>query len=149
MEKTSHSRNKPKRSYLLNKRSFAVVRSKDHFLDKIDSLSKGEIAFAIIKSKPLRMGRIIEISDQGLTFDYIENDEKCSRHAEMDILVVDDNFHISRLPFALVQDALLESDAPFNALTMKRMTVEFNSLTQHQKKKLNHFLKLYTSSKDT
>jgi hypothetical protein len=137
------------RRYPLKKHSFAVVRSNNHLLDEIDSLSKGEIAFTIIKSKPPRMGRIVEISRNGLTFDYIENDEACSRNAEMDILVVDDNFHIRRLPFELVKDALLESDVPFNSLTMKRMTVEFNSLTYQQKRKLDHFLEYYTSGKDS
>ena len=137
------------RRYTLKKHSFAVVRSKNHLLDKIDSLSKGEIAFTIIKSKPLRMGRIVEISRHGLTFDYIENDEICSKNAEMDILVVDDNFHIRRLPFELVKDALIEADMPFDSLTMKRMTVQFNSLTYHQKRKLDHFLEHYTSGKDS
>jgi hypothetical protein len=148
--KTTHQRGSGRsRRSTLKKHSFAVVRSKNHLLDEIDSLSKGEIAFTVIKSKPPRMGRIVEISRNGLTFDYIENDEICSRKAEMDILVVDDNFHIRRLPFELVKDALLEADVPFNSLTMKRMTVQFNSLTYHQKRKLDHFLEHYTSGKDS
>lgn len=148
--KTSNKRKSGRsRRFTLNKHSFAVVRSKNHLLDEIDSLSKGEIAFTVIKSKPPRMGRIVEISRNGLTFDYIENDETCSRNAEMDILVVDDNFHIRRLPFELVKDALLEADVPFNSLTMKRMTVQFNGLTYHQKRKIDHFLEHYTSGNDS
>ena len=148
--KTSDKRNSGhSRRFTLKKHSFAVVRSKNHLLDEIDTLSKGEIAFTVIKSKPPRMGRIVEISRNGLTFDYIENDETCSRNAEMDILVVDDNFHIRRLPFELVKDALLEADVPFNSLTMKRMTVQFNGLTYHQKRELDHFLEHYTSGKDS
>ena len=95
------------------------------------------------------MGRIVEISRHGLTFDYIENDETCSSKAEMDILVVDDNFHIRRLPFELVKDALIESDMPFDSLTMKRMTVQFSSLTYRQKRKLDHFLEHYTTGMDS
>ena len=149
MKKSPEKESGRSRRYTLKKNPFAVVRSKNHLLDKIDSLSKGEIAFTIIKSKPPRMGRIVEISRHGLTFDYIENDEICSSKAEMDILVVDDNFHIRRLPFELVKDALIESDMPFDSLTMKRMTVQFNSLTYHQKRKLDHFLEHYTSGKDS
>lgn len=149
MKTTDKRKSGRSRRFTLKNHSFAVVRSKNHLLDEMDSLSKGEIAFNVIKSKPPRMGRIVEISRNGLTFDYVENDETCSRNAEMDILVVDDNFHIRRLPFELVKDALLEADLPFNSLTMKRMTVQFNRLTYHQKRKLEHFLEHYTAGKDS
>lgn len=149
MKTSKQKESKRSLRYPLKKHSFAVVRSNNHLLDEIDSLSKGEIAFTVIKSKPPRMGRIVEISRNGLTFDYIENDKTCSHNAEMDILVVDDNFYIRRLPFELVKDALLEADVPFNSLTMKRMTVAFSGLTYRQKRKLDHFLEHYTSGKDS
>ena len=149
MKKSPQKESERTQRYTLKKHSFAVVRSKNHLLDEIGSLSKGEIAFTVIKSKPPRMGRIVEISRNGLTFDYIENDETCSRKAEMDILVVDDNFHIRRLPFELIKDALIEADMPFDPLTMKRMTVQFSSLTYHQKRKLDHFLEHYASGMDS
>lgn len=144
MKNTHYHEDKPTKHYFVKKHSFAVVRSKNHLLDTIDCLSKGAIAFAVIKSKPTRMGEIVEISRKGLSFEYIDNEKLCSNHAEMDILVVDDNFHLSRVPFKLVQETLVEADIPFNSLQMKRMTVQFNELSFHQKRKLNHFLERYT-----
>lgn len=133
-----------KRYYVKN-RVFAVVRSKDHKLDRIDNLSKGEIAIAVIKSNSPRMGEIVEISKDGLSFTYIENDTDLAQFGEMDILFVDEDFHLSRLPFEPVEDSAFNAEAPFNALSMKRLTVRFGGLTDKQKIQINHLLENYTT----
>jgi len=131
--------------YFVKGRIFAVVRSKSHQLDYIENMSKGEIAFALIKSNPVRMGEIIEISRGGLSFSYIENKSKLAGISEMDILFAEKDFHLSRLPFKAVEDAVMQDESPFNALSMKRMTVRFKELTPQQKKKMEHLLKNYTT----
>jgi hypothetical protein len=131
--------------YFVRNRIFAVVRSKNHQLDRINNLSKGEIALAVIKSKPPKMGEIIEISRSGLSFSYIENDKKLSDFNEMDILFVDEDFYLRCLPFTTVNDSAVHTDSPFNALAMKKLTVCFGSLSKEQKKQLEHVLKNFTT----
>ena len=134
----------PKR-YFVKKRIFAVVRSNNHQLKQIKNMSQGEIAFAVIKSKPPRMGQIIEAGQDGLSFSYIENDKRLPNISEMDILFAEKEFHLSRLPFEPVEDTLMAQKKPFSTHSMKRMTVQFGKLTPHQKKQINHLLENFTT----
>lgn len=133
--------------YLVNNRVFAIVRSDDHLLERIESMSKGEIAMAIIKSKPQCMGEIVEISRSGLTFRYIDTDRILEKNCEMDILFIDENFHLSRLPFKTVGDRSIAGDAPFDVIRMKDLTVKFETLTRRQKQKLEHLLNHLTTGR--
>lgn len=130
--------------YLAMKRLFAVVLSKNHQLKHIKQMSVGEIAFALIKSNPLKMGEITEISRGGLSFNYIENEEKLSNFKELDIIFAEKEFHLRRLPFIAVKDTALHDEGPFNALSMKRLTVQFKKLTHRQKQKIEHLLTHFT-----
>lgn len=130
--------------YFAKNHLFAVVRSEHHQLKHIDKMSKGEIAFAIIKSNPIKMGDIIEISRGGLSFNYIENEEILSGFKELDIIFAEKNFHLTRLPFIAVEDTSLLDEGPFNALSMKRMTIQFKDLTRRQKEKIEHLINNYT-----
>lgn len=141
---TDHQRRKSKR-YYVKKRVFAVVRSKDHQLDRIDKMSKGEIALAVIKSNPLKMGEIVEISRGGLSFTYIENKNGLSKLNEMDILFADEDFHLSRLPFKPVKDTVMHKERHFHPLLMRRQTVKFDTLSSNQKSKLEHIIKNFTT----
>ena len=138
IERREHKR------YTVKNRIFAVIRSKDHRLDDIDQMSKCEIALAVIKSKPPKMGEIIDISRGGLSFSYIENKTTLDQCNEMDILFVDEDFHISRMPIVPVKDSEFNPDAPFNALTMKRLEVRFKGLDNRQTKQLDYVLKNFT-----
>jgi hypothetical protein len=131
--------------YFVKNRIFAVVRSENHQLKHIEKMSNGEIALAIIKSNPLKMGEITEISRNGLAFSYIENEAKLADFSELDIVFAEKDFHLSRLPFMPVEDTTLLNDGPFNALSMKRMTVQFDQLTKNQKRKIDHVLNHYTT----
>lgn len=137
-------RRRHKRFFVKN-RLFAVICAKALQLDEIQNMSKGDIALAVIRSKPPKMGEIIELSKGGLTFSYVGNDKELSKFNQMDILFVDENFHLSRLPFITLKDTDLESEAPFNALSMKRLTVKFGGLTRRQKRLLDHALKNFTT----
>jgi hypothetical protein len=130
--------------YLAKHHLFAVVRSEHHQLKHIDKMSKGEIAFAIIKSNPIKMGDVIEISRGGLSFNYIENEEKLTGFKELDIIFAEKDFHLRRLPFIAIEDTALLDEGPFNALSMKRMTVQFQDLTSQQQEKIEHLINNYT-----
>jgi hypothetical protein len=131
--------------YFVKNRVFAVVRSENHRLKHIKKMSSGEIALAIMKSNPLKMGEITEISRNGLAFSYVENKAKLTDFSELDIVFAEKDFHLSRLPFIPVEDTTLLNDGPFNALSMKRMTVRFEDLTKDQKRKIDHVLNHYTT----
>lgn len=145
MEKSQKKDRRQHKRYYVKNRMFAVVRSDNHQLDQIADLSNGEIAFAIMKSNPPKMGEIKDISQSGLSFHYIQNELDVSEFKEMDILFVDENFHLCRIPFTAVEDAAIIKEGPFNTLAMKRLTVEFGGLTVKQKHQLRHVIKNFTT----
>lgn len=108
-------------------------------------MSKGEIAFAVFKSNPLRMGEIIEISRGGLSFSYIDNETDLADFSEMDILFVDEDFHLTQLPIKPVEDTVIVDSNRIRTLQMKRQTVKFKNLSKRQKKKLEYVLKNFTT----
>jgi hypothetical protein len=135
----------------MKNRIFAVIHSNVHHeqLGKLKEMSKGELALAILKSKPARMGEIVEISQEGLSFQHVENDADITKFSEMDILYTDDDFHLSRLPIKAVKETAVEADVPFDVLSMTKLTVKFKGLTRKQKGQLNHLLENYVSPKKT
>lgn len=145
MEKNQKKDRRQHKRYFVKDRMFAVVRSDNHLLNQIADLSNGQIAFAIMKSNPPKMGEIKDISQSGLSFHYIQNELDISEFNEMDILFVDENFHLCRIPFKAVEDSDIIKKDPFNTLAMKRLTVEFGGLTVKQKLQLRHAIKNFTT----
>jgi hypothetical protein len=133
--------------YSLNHRVFAIVRSDAHALDRIDHMSKGTLGMAIIKSNPMRMGEILDISRSGLSFRYIATNRTLTSPCEMDILCSDGDYHLTRLPIQTVEDTFIAPESPFEVLKMKRLTVKFGGLTNRQKSKLNQLLEDISTGK--
>jgi len=126
--------------YPLCHRAFAIVRSDAHALERIDRMSKGKLGMAIIKSNPMRMGEILDISRSGLAFRYIATDRTLTSPCEMDILCGNGDYHLTRLPIQTVEDTFIAPESPFEVLKMKRLTVKFGGLTNRQKIKLNQLI---------
>jgi hypothetical protein len=145
MIKTDKTDRRQHRRFFVKKRIFAVVRSENHQLNRIDRMSRGEIAFAVFKSNPPRMGEIIEISRGGLSFSYIDNETDLADFSEMDILFVDEDFHLTHLPFKPVEDTAIVDSNRIRTLQMKRQTVKFKKLSAWQKKQLEYVLKNFTT----
>ncbi len=63
----------------------------------------------------------------------------------MDILFADEDFYLSRLPFKTIKEQVKKAEAPFDVLNMTRLAVQFESLTDNQRMKLDQLLDKYTS----
>jgi hypothetical protein len=123
IERRKHER------YHVKTGTFALLRSTSIEFSKIREMGMGEIGFAVIKSKPIKMGQIINISMNGLAFEYIERRDKPIKVFKLDILYA--------------QDAI-ESEIPLNTFTIRRCGVEFGELTSNQKSRLEFFLNKHT-----
>ncbi len=107
-------------------------------------MSMGEIGFAVIKSKPVKMGQIIDISKNGLALDYIERRGEAMRVFKLDILYAQDTFYLGKLLFKPVYDYVLDTEVPVNSFAIRRCGVQFGELTAHQKSRLEFFIQNYT-----
>jgi hypothetical protein len=134
IERRKHER------YHVKTGTFALLRSTSIEFSKIREMGMGEIGFAVIKSKPVKMGQIINISMNGLAFEYIERRDKAIKVFKLDILYAQDAFYLGKLLFRPTFDYVIESEIPLNTFTIHRCGVEFGGLTSYQKSRLEYFL---------
>jgi hypothetical protein len=134
--------------YRAKKLTFAVVRSDCAAceIDCIDQMSRAEVALAVFKSKPAKMGQIDDLSLEGLSFSYIDDiADDLDESKTLDILFVDDNFFLTRLPFEIVQEYEIDDERTFSPITMRRRSVAFGNLTSDQRNKLDYFITSHTT----
>jgi hypothetical protein len=103
-------------------------------------MSMGEIAFAVIKSKPIKMGRIINISTDGLAFHYIDRKRGSNSLFKMDILLASDAFYLDRILFKPVFDFEITSEIPLNSFSIRKCGVKFGEMNQRQRSQLEYFI---------
>jgi len=130
--------------YLAKSGSFALLRSTSIELNKIRDMSMGEIGFAVIKSRPVKMGQIINISKNGLAFEYIERQSKTIEVFKLDLLYAEDAFYLGKVLFRPIFDYAIDAEIPFNSFTIRRCGVQFGELTAQQESKLEYFLNQHT-----
>jgi hypothetical protein len=134
--------------YHVKSGTFALLRSTSIEFSKIREMGMGEIGFAVIKSKPVKMGQITNISMNGLAFEYIERRNKAIKVFKLDILYAQDAFYLGKLLFKPSFDYVVEPEFPLNTFNIRRCGVEFGALTSNQKSRLEYFLSKHTTSQE-
>lgn len=105
----------------------AIVERRKH---KRYIVSKG--AFVAIRPPDTGVGRIIDISIAGLTFDYVTMQKPMIRATELEIFVTNSSFRMYEVPCKSVWD-LTTYDIPTIPLHKRQCGVEFGKLTPCQK----------------
>jgi hypothetical protein len=130
--------------FAVKEHTFAVVRSIDSInLKGLDSMSHGQVGIALFKSKPAKMGQIMNLSLKGLCFNYIVNDEKIPEGDEVDILLAEENFYLGALPCRTVREKTEANELPFTPIVMRQRAVAFEGLKPEQVRALTRFLKAH------
>jgi hypothetical protein len=104
--------------------------------------------FALLGPDSSRMGRIIDISPDGLAFLYKNGRDKLARFYKMSILF-DDSPDSSYSPFIfnvkVVSDVEIENESPFSSAVIKRFGMQFDDLTYYQKAWLAECIRDHTN----
>ena len=103
-----------------------------------------------VQPRPLLIGKIIDISAEGLSFIYFGHRRKFDRSSELRIFMAGLRKVISpeRLPFKVILDRPpAQKIFPQNLLKIRKCGVQFGSLTNSQKAKLGYFIKNHTAGK--
>ena len=130
--------------YVVKEHTFAVVRSdKSNDIGSLNEMSRGQVGMALFKSKPAKMGQIIDLSLKGLRFNYIANDESISEGNEIDILFAEENFYLGALPCHIVREKTKSNELPFTPIVMKQRAVAFDKLSTDQENTLRRFLRAH------
>ena len=103
-------------------------------------------ALAFFNPNPSILGSIIDISEDGLAFAYMDNNSSLpeEKPTKLDILISDDGFYLDQLPFETVANFELPNEYSFSTVIMKRLCLKFGKLSKEQKKQLDYFISKYT-----
>ena len=122
-----------------------MIMSAPANLGQIEDMSMGEIALAVLKAKPLKMGQIVNISKGGLAFRYIDSEVEAGKLSELDILFAQNGFHLQKVPFKIVADYKAAIEFPFSSIVMRQRSVQFKEIKPYQTSQLDYFIKNYTT----
>jgi hypothetical protein len=114
-------------------------------------------AFVVYHSN--KLGRIVDISMDGLSFSHVERDRTPRKllsfsHVErdrtprklhdLDIFLVDRDFYLENVP--LRADSIVKSYQPsFSSIYLGQYTVQFGDLTKRQRSKIEYLIRNHTT----
>lgn len=117
-----------------------MVERRKHQRYKVDNR-----AFAVHWSTPTIIGQIIDVSQGGISFSYIDENTVFQDAKELGILYTEGNFFLEKIVFERVSDTAI-SGHPKSTVKMRRLGGKFLSLGKTQQKKLEHFINEYSSN---
>ena len=101
-------------------------------------------AFAALVAHESRLGQIKDISMRGLSFRYIDNNEKLDNVDELKIILDSEGLYLDNVPFKKISDFEIESEYSFSTVKMRQIGLEFGELTSAQRNRLDQFIKHHT-----
>ncbi len=138
VEQRAHKR------FQVNKDAFALIRPAAAEQLRVADRSMAEIACAVYRSKPVRFGRIDNISMGGLSFRYISGEERSDPSLVLDILVADSGFYLENLTFKNIADFEMDDGFAINSFKMRLNRVQYEGLEPTAIMKLKHFVENYS-----
>ena len=125
--------------------AFALIRSALSQPMCLIDRSMGEIACDVFRSNPIKLGRINNISIDGLVLRYIDSQAQSDESPVLDILSADCGFYLGNVSFKTMSDIEIAEDVPINSVKMRQLRVQFNKLTPNQKIQLDNFIRNHGS----
>ena len=103
-----------------------------------------EGAFAALVAQQSRLGQIKDISIRGLSFRYIDGNEKLENANDLKIILDDQGLYLDNVPFKKISDFEIKSEFSFSTVKMRQIGLEFGKLTPGQRDRLNRFIEHHT-----
>ena len=140
MERREHRRFKVKDG------SFAVLRTRPAKFGQMNGECRNTAKLAKLSTK---LAKIIDISDNGLAFHYIDSQNRSKELAELDLLFANDAFYLDKISIKRVVDFKIDPEICRGSFVIRRCGVQFSRLKFDQRTGLNYFLKNYTTNEAT
>jgi hypothetical protein len=102
-------------------------------------------AFAGLRNNPGKVGQIVDVSLEGLSFCYVADNMQSGESSESDIVLVGGSFQLNNIPSRIIWDLTVNEKIDFSSITMMRIGVKFEKLTPEQRGQLSYFIKNYTA----
>ena len=114
----------------MEKRKFTRFRAQDD-------------AFAALRGNYTKVGKIHDISLNGLAFRYLAEEISEEEFIQVDIFLSNNGFHLANVPCTIIYD-VIEPTSSLNAISPYRCGMKFGPLEAGQKDKLEFFLNNHT-----
>jgi hypothetical protein len=102
-------------------------------------------AFAALRGDFTKVGRIYDISLNGMAFRYLAEKIPKETFTHVDIFLTDNGFHLTGAPCTVIYDVREPTYSKFNEVLPYRCGIKFGSLKEKQQKKLEFFINNYTT----
>jgi hypothetical protein len=126
--------------YQLTEDAFALIRPISTGPLEICGKSMGCIACAVFKAKPVKLGKIDNISMGGLMFHHADSEERSNQALVLDILLADCGFYLSDMPFKTVADVVIPDEVFSDAIEIRQIRLQFQQLNAIQQAQLKEFI---------
>ncbi len=107
-----------------------------------------KLTFIAIKPQFVKLGKILDISEGGLCFQYLVKDDQIgdAPALEADIFMSENGYYLPDVSCKMVWDTPIQQDMTFpSGFQSRRCGLQFGRLTKDQKGKLERFLKECTA----
>jgi hypothetical protein len=121
-----------------------VTAKDDRRKDRRFSVQEG--VFAALRPHFKTLGKVNDISLNGLSFDYISNGSSSEGHLEVDLFGAKQAFYLGQVKCRVVSDSRINDHTPLSSLRISRLSLEFEELTDEQISKLKHVIRNYSKT---
>ena len=116
-----------------------VTAKDDRRKDRRFSVQEG--VFAALRPHFKKLGKVHDISLNGLSFDYISNGSRSKGHLEVDLFGKKQKFYLGHVKCRVVSDSGISDHTPLSSVMISRLSLEFEELTDEQRSKLKHVIR--------
>ena len=138
----SDRRGKPERRKIIRSDSKSRRLLADRRRKKRYKVKEG--AYAALINGNNRLGQIKDISLVGLSFRYIDSNERNHSESELKIILAGSGLFMDDLPYEPVSDFEVDDDYTFSSVKMRQMHLAFGELTSPQLSRLDYFILNHT-----
>lgn len=101
--------------------------------------------YAVLRQPANKIGKILDISKSGLSFTYLSTNGGLTKPTYgIDLLAEDEGIFVENLPFCSVSDSIIPHNQPFRQITMRRHSIKFDDLSEHELTSLEAFIEKYS-----
>ncbi len=101
-------------------------------------------AYAALRGQRTKVGKIVDISLNGLAFRYLAGEKSGEEHKKVDIFLSENGFHLPDVACTIVYDVEDASEGSLG-ITLYRCGLTYGSLGEESQGKLEHFIDNYTT----
>ncbi len=107
-----------------------------------------DTAFAVLRPHFTKLGKIKDISEGGLAFEYIAYEGQKEDSSGIDIFLSGNGFYLGRIPCKIRYDIKISEryQTSTDHMEMRRCGLQFGELTEEQAAQLEFFLKNHTTA---